>query len=559
MVNISIKSGYIFVNCPNFDMRARGAPDRAFDKETRSWKMPLILATAKYILNNYTDNEIPPAVKSELVEMKANAAKSLGKRFPSWFKFKNEPMKHQMDAFHSMWGLKEYALFMEMGTGKTFCAVNWSAAMVMDNQADQMLVICPTAVKPVWMHEIKTHCPIDADFHVLEAGGKKAFENWMQPTEEDKGMKVLIVGIEALSQGGAYDICVTFVLANRTLATIDESSRIKTHSATRTKRCVELGAACKARLILTGTPVTQGMQDLYSQFMFLNPKIIGQRSYFAFQNRYCVMGGFEGRKIIGYNNVGELMDNIAPNTFIVKKEDVLDLPPKVYESIVVQPNKEQARILKDLGDKYIMAAEMGDVSIEVETILERMTRYQQVVGGLFPYELEEGGYGVKRITGKNPKLEAMCEMIDDMDHCKKVIIWARFKEEQNMIAEYLQDKYGISSLAWFNADSTTAERSKMIERFQHENSKCRFFLSNPTMGGIGLTLTAAEYMFYYSNSFSLEDRLQSEDRAHRKGQTKSVTYVDIMMDHQIDRDIVKALKLKKSVADYVEENIRAAQ
>ena len=127
-----------------------------------------------------------------------------------------------------------------------------------------------------------------------------------------------------------------------------------------------------------------------------------------------------------------------------------------------------------------------------------------------------------------------------------------------MIAEYLNSVFGLC-VAHYSAGSSTNERKQMIEDFQDPQSSCRFFLSNPTMGGIGLTLTAASYVVYFSNSFSLEDRLQSEDRAHRKGQTKSVTYVDIMMDHQIDRDIVTAIRNKKSVADYVESSIIEAQ
>lgn len=270
------------------------------------------------------------------------------------------------------------------------------------------------------------------------------------------------------------------------------------------------------------------------------------------------MGGFEGRKIVGYKNINEVMDLVAPYTYIVKKDDVLDLPPKVYETITVKPSKEQARILKDVGDKFVMGSSMDGLDLEVETILERMIRYQQIVGGMFPYDEEGGTHGIVPISGPNPKLEAMADMIKDLDMKSKVIIWARFVPEQKMIAEYLKSIFG-RSVAWYSAGSSTDERKAMINEFQDPESPTRFFLSNPTMGGIGLTLTAASYVIYYSNSFSLEDRLQSEDRAHRKGQTKSVTYIDVMMDHQIDRDIVTAIRNKKSVADYVESSILEAQ
>tara|TARA_R100001377_G_scaffold85051_2_gene70114 strand:- start:74 stop:895 length:822 start_codon:yes stop_codon:yes gene_type:complete len=270
------------------------------------------------------------------------------------------------------------------------------------------------------------------------------------------------------------------------------------------------------------------------------------------------MGGFEQRKIIGYKNINEVMDLVAPHTYIVKKEDVLDLPPKVYETITVKPSKEQARILRDVGDKFVMGSHLDGLDLEVETILERMIRYQQIVGGMFPYDEEGGTHGITPIPGPNPKLDAMVDLIKDLDLKSKVIIWARFVPEQKMIAEYLNSVFG-PCVAHYSAGCSTNERKDMITEFQDLESPTRFFLSNPTMGGIGLTLTAASYVVYFSNSFSLEDRLQSEDRAHRKGQTKSVTYIDVMMDHQIDRDIVTAIRNKKSVADYVESSIIEAQ
>jgi len=543
----------IEVQCEQFDHRAKEAPVRKWEPQARVWQLPLTGATAKYVLKSYATREICPDAADRLRELIAQT--KVTAPFPVWYKFKNKPMDHQNVALEKMWGEKTFALFMEMGTGKTFTIVNWSAAMFMNRDIEAMLVVCPTSVKPVWIGEMDAHCPIEHSVYVLESGGSSKCEKWMQSAP---GLKVMVVGVEALSAGRAYSSAIDFVLGHKTLMVIDESSRIKTHSATRTKRCIKLGEACQARAILTGTPITQGMQDLYAQFAFLDKDIIGQKSYYGFQNRYCTMGGFEGRKITGYKNINEVMDLVAPHTYIVKKDDVLDLPPKVYESIVVKPSKEQARILKDVGDKFVMGSSLNGLDLEVETILERMIRYQQIVGGMFPYDEDGGTHGITPIPGPNPKLDAMCDMIKDLDVNAKVIIWARFVPEQKMIAEYLDSIFG-TCVAWYSAGSSTNERKQMIEDFQDPYSGCRFFLSNPTMGGIGLTLTAASYVIYYSNSFSLEDRLQSEDRAHRKGQTKSVTYIDIMMDHQIDRDIITAIKNKKSVADYVESSIIEAQ
>jgi SNF2 family DNA or RNA helicase len=552
MTTVKVKDGKIKIKCPAFDMRAKQAPDRKYDTREKVWVMPLVESAAKYVLDNYSEHEYASTQdRKDLEKLRRKKIKQDSGSFPAWYKFKNEPMSHQKEALNRAWRKDAYAFFMEMGTGKTFVVINLVAAKVMDGKAEALLAVCPSSVKPVWKHEVEEHCPIESDVFIIEAGCKKEFERWLAK-DRDK-MPVLVVGVEALSQGSAYGMCIDFVLKYKTAMAVDESSRIKTHNANRTKKCVELGNAATVKYIMSGTPVTQGMQDLYSQFRFLDWRIIGQRSYFAFQNRYCVMGGFEGRKIVGYTNIDELMEKIAPNAYIVKKEDVLDLPPKVYETITVQPNADQKRILKDIGDDYFMCSDLDGNTLEVETVLERMTRYQQIVGGLFPFDVEGGGHDVVRIPGKNPKMEAMVETINDMPDTEKVIIWARFREEQKMIIEHLSSVYGDDSVVWYTAGLDTDQKGDLIKEFQH--GKARFFVSNPTMGGIGLTLTAASYVIYYSNSFSLEDRLQSEDRAHRKGQTKSVTYIDIMMDHIIDKQIVTALKNKKSVADFVEQSI----
>jgi SNF2 family DNA or RNA helicase len=306
------------------------------------------------------------------------------------------------------------------------------------------------------------------------------------------------------------------------------------------------------KTILTGTPVTQGMQDLYSQMYFLDPNIIGSKSYFTFKARYCVMGGFEGRQIIGYTNQEELLDKIAPHSIMIKKTEMMDLPDKTYEKLYVDPTKDQKKALKELGDPFEMATVVDDKMLEVETILERMTRYQQIVGGHFPFDQVDGTHGIMPFPGKNPKAEALVEFIEDLPQETKVIIWARFVPEIDLIADALAPLGGVVT---YTGATPADDRKRILQQFQ-EDPHTRFFVSNPSMGGIGITLTAASVAVYYSNTFSLEDRLQSEGRNHRKGQVNKVTYVDIIMNHDIDQAIVTALHKKQSIADYVDERLQ---
>jgi len=506
-------------------------------------------SVANYLCGQYNRNQFSATAQSRLLYYKMQSAKKT-EGFPKWYKFKHPPMDRQWDAMTMMWNQQEMALFMEVGTGKTFVTINVNVARAMAGKINSMLVLCPTSVKPVWEIEMEKHCPIPHNVHVLESGGKAAFERFLQRDEKSE-FKVLVVGIEALSQGSAYDQAVDFVLNHNAAIALDESSRIKNYKAERTKRALKLAAAVMYRAILTGTPVTQGMHDLYSQMAFLSPSILGQKSYFTFKARYCIMGGFEGRQILGYTNQEELIDRIAPYAIMIKKEEMLDLPDKIYEQRFVEQTVAQQKALTDLGDPFLMATAVDDKILEVETILERMTRYQQIVGGHFPFDQEDGTHGIIPFPGKNPKLEELKAIIEDLPNDVKVIVWARFIPEIALIQEALEPHGGVVT---YTGATPSDQRKQVLIDFQ-ENPAIRFFVSNPSMGGLGITLTAATVAIYYSNTFSLEDRIQTEGRPHRKGQTNNVTYIDLIMNHKIDKAIVTALRRKKSIADYVDERL----
>lgn len=538
------------IQCPSFDKRADNAPESKHDTNW-GWLLPPTDDNIRYINEKYSRKYLTASATARILQQKAQAPKA--EEFPSWFVFKNPPMERQWDALNEGYADKEHALFMEMGTGKTFVTINVASARAMNGNINALVVICPTSVKPVWEIEIEKHCPIDTNIHVIESGGTKRTEAFI--VEDSDSMKVLILGVESLSQGGAYGLAERFVSAHRCMVALDESSRIKNPKAGRTKKSHILASGCTYKTILTGTAITQGMEDLYSQYRFLNWKIIGQKSFYTFKYRYCVMGGFEGRQIIGYNNNDELLDRVAPHTTLISKEDMMDLPPKVYEPVFIQPSPTQKKALKELGDPFQMATIVDNKLLEVETVLERMTRYQQIVGGHFPWKDDEQEQQIDRMPGKNPKMEEMMEQIEALPKDARVIIWARFVPEIEWIAEELSKRYGENEVVSYYGATPQDERKLVLTNFQREHGP-RFFISNPSMGGIGITLTRAHYTFYYSNTFSLEDRMQSEDRNHRKGQENKVTYIDLIMNHQIDKAMVQALRNKKEIADYVTAELR---
>ena len=468
------------------------------------------------------------------------------------------PMSHQVEAMRKIYPMRAGALFHEMGCGKTYTTINIAAARFFKNAINGLLVICPTPIKLVWEDELERMKPnkLKVDVFIMESGQNIAADRFISSPPEEGILKVFIVGIESLSAGKAGELALKFASKYKTMTVVDESSKIKNYKAARTVKVMNIGLKSEFRLILTGTPITQGMEDLFTQFQFLNPSIIGMKSFFTFKNRYCILGGFEGKKILGYQQVDELMGRIAPYIHAVKTIDALDLPEKSYSKLVVNMTSEQSKAVSELKNLF-EAEDKGDILI-TRTILERLTRYQQICGGSFPYNNEDGGYSVKPISGRNPKLEALLEHIEGIDNQRKALIWCRFRPEIALVSDALRYKYGDDAVVEFHGGVDYEGRKKAISDFQG-NPTTRFFIVNQSTGGMGITLTAANLAYYFSNSFSYEERLQSEARIWRKGQIKPCVYIDVMMNVAYDLMTLKAIARKQDMATFVDEQIAHQQ
>lgn len=468
--------------------------------------------------------------------------------------FKNPPLDHQLAALRKAWNHRAYALFHDPGTGKTYTAITLACARFQFKQIDSMVVIAPTSIKDVWVEQFEQHCACPYAIHVHRAGGHRVTETFIAMDTDI--LKVLVIGVESLSNGKGAILATKFTRYHKSFTVVDESSRIKNPTKLRSRAAHTIGSHSAYRMILTGTPITQGMEDLYSQFLFLHPSIIGTKSYFLFKNMYCVMGGYKGKQVMGYQNQAKLVERLKPYCDIVKKEDALDLPEKVYQKIVVTPTKDQLSAIKQLKD--IEEAEVEGDTLIAPTMLERMTRFQQIIGGHFPYnnidEDVDARFVTKKMPGSNPKLDALMESIGDLDNDRSVIIWARFRPEIELITQSLRDKFGQDSAVTFYGADNEEGRVANVKKFR-SNPKTRFLVSNQSVGGMGQTWTEATYVYYYSNSFSMEDRVQSEDRAHRKGQELSVTYIDIEADHKYDKILLAAIHRKVGIANVIEKRM----
>jgi len=578
IADIQIEGDLFLIYCPAFDNeRARGIPDRKWVKAKGCWTAPVVKSTALHLLNQYRADEFDIKSMAKILELKNIVRENAGEGFPAWFKFNKKPFKKQTEALNKAWSHEEFALFMDMGTGKTFTAINLAAARAMMGQIHALLVLCPSSAKPVYPDEIEDHCPIPYDLHVHEPTGPQLKKTVKWTESPSDRLKILVISIEALSQGSAIDAAMHFCSKYKTMMVIDESSTIKTPprkrgQKSRTSRSWDLGSAAACRVIMTGTEITQGLQDLYAQFRFLDWRIIGNKNFTSFKARYCQMGGFQGKKIIGYQNVDELMDLIAPKVYQCKITDIHDMPDQVYETRKCEMNPVQKRLLKELGDPFEMATSMGDLELETETVLERMMRYQQIVGGFFPHgvikehENKDGElvklvkYEYEPIEGANPKMEALKQIIDELPKGRKVLIFAAWQAEQDMIRDYVYNTFedsGGDHHAFYckrKGFSSTEHLRAETKRFQTDPD-CRFMIAG--RGGYrAVTWTAADVVIYYSCTFSYDDREQSERRPWRTGRKDSVLYIDLLANHKIDSQIRNAVRCKKDVADFVKERLK---
>ena len=536
--------------------RVRKIPNRRWDSKKKIWTAPALRANSDFLLSNFDIN----AFTGEAVKVARETIERVLRQtepFPVLYPFKTEPRKYQRTGLDRAWTKEAFAFYMDMGTGKTKTSLDLMSAYYLDGKVERVLVVTKFSTRRNWEAEIGIHCPVQSDVCVLDTSKPKAFEAWNAVV--DKGLKFLIVGTESLAAGHAVKYASTFVNSALAVAMIvDEAHMIKTHSAVRSKNCVDLGKSARYKVIMTGTPIANGPMDVFMQFEFLDPNIIGIGDFYSFRNRYAIMGGFEDRQVVGYQNMEELIELISPFVYQVRKSDVLtELPPKIYETRQVTLNDEQKRLYKEISKRD--SAVSGDRGITIKTVLEKMLRLQEIAGGVITYERNPDVYNKSkfdhnRIPGKNPKVEELLAIAEE-NQCS-TIVWCRFVEEIHMVTEALVDKYGPSSVVQvYGAIDENTRWANVSEKFQ--SGAARFLVGNAATGGVGLNMTKAELVVYYSNSFSFTEREQSEDRAHRIGQTKSVTYIDLVAEGTVDGTVVDALRSKKDVSEFVRSSIES--
>ena len=465
------------------------------------------------------------------------------------YRFKTKPYKHQLTALEKSWNRETYAYFMEMGTGKTKVLIDNLAMLYDKGKVNGALIVAPKGVVGTWYNnEIPAHLPDHIEnvpvlwqANITKEQSRK-LGNLFKIGEE---LHILIMNVEAFSTTKGVDFARKFLSSHNTLMAIDESTTIKNPKAKRTKSILKLSEMAKYRRIMTGSPVTKNPLDLYSQCEFLSPWHLEFQSYYAFRTRYAIMknANIAGRQIqlvAGFQRLGELSEKLNPFSYRVLKSDCLDLPDKIYMKRQIKLSPDQFKVYDQMKKEAL--ATLNGKKVTTVNALTQLMRLHQITCGHFTSD-----DGMTQPI-KNNRIDELMDVLEETEG--KAIIWAHYQYDITNIIKEVIKVHGPGSIVDYYGLTPQDQRQKNIKKFQNDD-KCRFIVGTTQTGGYGITLTAANTVVYYSNGYDLEKRLQSEDRAHRIGQKRSVTYVDLICEETVDEKIVKALRKKINIASEV--------
>ena len=465
------------------------------------------------------------------------------------YKFKTEPYEHQKDALKKCWNKESFAIFAEMGTGKTKIALDNACILYNKGKIDRLLVVAPKGTYMNWVdQEIPTHVPDYIERNVLawKPNITDKYEQQLKAIRDsnDYKFKIFVMNVESLStKKGIY--YAKLFLTGKSMMIVDESTTIKNPQAKRTKNILSLAREAKYRRILTGSPVTQSPMDLWAQMDFLDPEILGQQSYYAFRTRYAVVitanaagGTHKYQKIVKFKNLAQLGQLVSPHSYRILKKDCLDLPEKTFTKREIELTDEQKQAYGEMKANA-MTILKGE-SLTAVNVLTQLMRLHQITCGHMKTDSGD------TLNLKNNRLDELMQILAETSG--KAIIWANYIHDILNIEAAIKKEYGHTSYCTYYGATKAEDRQRCIYDFQNKMNDCRFFIGNTQTGGYGITLTAASTVIYYSNNYDLEKRIQSEDRAHRIGQKNPVLYIDLVSKGTVDEKIIKSLRNKVNIA-----------
>lgn len=410
--------------------------------------------------------------------------------------------------------------------------------------------MAPTSVCAVWPKEFSDYADFKYTVKVL-LGDKQSRLKALDDLEKFPfpALKVAVINYESTWRDDIFDRLLAF---DADLIIADESQRIKTHDAAQSKAMHQLGDKARYKLILSGTPVQNEAVDIFSQYRFLDPTIFGQ-NFYAFRGRYCVMGGFNRRKIVQYRDLDTLIKKEHSIAYRVTKEEALDLPEQTFGNRYIALSKKE-RSIYDRLRRDSFAELDGGGTITATTVLTKLLRLQQFTGGF----LVEDDAAKPQLVSRG-KLDALADIIQDyvVEGKKKLVIFARFIPEVMEIIKLANDiagKHGMQTVAIYGGIEKRL-RGNIVQQFQTDPATM-VFVGQIDTAGTGITLTAADTCVYYSVNFNYATYEQSLSRIHRIGQRYPCTYIHLVAEKTVDELILKSLATKEDLAKTIVDDWR---
>lgn len=428
-----------------------------------------------------------------------------------------------------------------MGCGKTLNAIAVLGAAYQLGKISTCLIVAPTSVCSVWPKEFGEYAAFPYHVAVLLGTKEKRLEALRSlETYPFKALKVAVINYESVWREGIIEAIKNW---KPDFIICDESQRIKEPRAKQSKAMHELGDLARYKMILSGTPIQNNAVDLFSQYRFLDSSVFGT-NFYAFRNRYAIMGGFDHRQIIGYKNLDDIVKREHSIAYRVTKEEALDLPEQTFLTRYIELTGKDRDLYQKIKRDGFAELEHGG-QITAPTILAKLLRLQQFTGGFIQADEKEKPQFVY-----SGKINALDDILEDyvISSGKKLVVFCRFRPEIDLISDHLK-KRGIRFCSIYG-DIKIEDRGAIVEDFQ-KNPATKVFLAQIDTAGLGITLTAADTAVYYSENFNYAAYSQSLSRIHRIGQRNTCTYIHLVVEHSIDETILKALSKKEDLAKTV--------
>ena len=544
-------SDFVLYSRPDFSQQARAIPTAYWHPETKSWTyhntIEVVQALDTYIINGVikpTEKAIKAAARLRNVisaRSTVQAIKNGGSDLaPTLSKtampVSLKPFAHQLQAFQIGITLEEAAFLMEQRTGKTLAAIGVAGYRYEKGQIKKVLIICPKTVSSVWIDEFK-HSSFP--YSAVDLTQKKESDRLESLNSLNKvdGLKVAVINHESTWR---FDYLMTKWKPEMII--VDESQKIKNGRAKQSRFMHKMGDIARYKLILSGTPISQGPLDAWSQYRFLNPSVFG-KSFVSFRDKYAIMGGYGGHEVLGYKNLPDLINKAHSIAFRITLDECFDMKEPTTQKLFVDLSHEEREVYNQMEKDFVV--DLGTKEALAPIVLTQLLRLQQITGGFLP-----DSEGTVHEVGK-VKLNVLKEFIHDLPKTKKVVIFCRFIPELKAIEAEMKS---ISRRA-VTLYGATKGREGVRKQFR-DDPETTIFIGQIQTGGLGIDLASADTVVFFSTNFSYTDFDQAKKRVLGPNQKHPVTYVHILARNTVDEDVLETLSDKKEMAHFILDKLR---